>query len=183
MIGNGSAEFEGVFVSKSVTQMDERGKFVKLGSIPHFNKSLTSVALSFNPTVGTVRGIHFQIEPFSEEKSVSCIQGSVYDVIVDIRPKSKTFGEWRAYELTAENGLELFLPKGIAHGFQTLLPDSVVHYALSNIHSPEHAFAINPFGDLKILWPTEVSFVSERDLSGTTFSIAAQKYADTLQNI
>ncbi len=182
MISTNSSEIDGVVLSKSQIQVDFRGKFVKLESHTNFCNSLTTIALSMNPRVGTVRGMHFQTEPYSEEKSVSCIQGAIYDVVIDIRPNSKTFGQWRTYELTEENGLELHLPKGVAHGFQTLSPDSIVHYVLTNSYSSDHSFAINPFGDLQILWPLEVSVVSERDSLGMSFQLAAQKYADSLGN-
>jgi dTDP-4-dehydrorhamnose 3,5-epimerase len=181
--GNRVTDIEGVIVSKSERHIDNRGTFLRLSSSSNFGDSLTTVALSFNPNVGTVRGIHIQNEPYSEEKSISCVQGSIFDVLVDLRPNSKTFGKWSSYELTAENGIELYLPKGIAHGFQTLSPGSIVHYALTKNFSLEHSIAINPFGDLQILWPTEVSFVSERDLSGISFSMAAQKYAVSLRSI
>lgn len=182
MISPNSSEIDGVVLSNSEIQTDYRGKFVRLESHTNFGNSLTTIALSMNPRVGTVRGMHLQTEPYSEEKSVSCIQGAIYDVVIDTRPNSKTFGQWNAYELTEENGLELYIPKGIAHGFQTLSPHSIVHYVLTNRYSSDHSIAINPFGDPNILWPLEVSHVSERDASGMSFQLAAQKYADSLGN-
>ena len=181
VIGNRASEIDGVVVSKFESMDDERGKFVKLSQFAHFQGSLSTAALSFNPNVGTVRGIHFQVEPFSEEKLVSCVQGSIFDAVVDLRPSSKTFGMWCSYELTADNGIQLFIPKGVAHGFQTLLPNSIIHYVLSGSHAPQHSFAINPFGDLKIAWPTKVSSVSKGDLSGLSFSLAARQFAESLK--
>jgi dTDP-4-dehydrorhamnose 3,5-epimerase len=125
--------------------------------------------------------MHFQIEPFAEEKLITCIQGSIFDVIVDLRPHSLTYGKWASFELSATNSLQLYLPKGVAHGFQTLVPDSIVHYCLSSTYSRESSFAINPFGDLEIPWPIKKSIFSERDASGLSLSEAGQKYSLSLE--
>ena len=102
---------------------------------------------------------------------------------VDLRPNSETFGMWASFELSAKNALQLYLPKGIAHGFQTLEPNSIVHYTLSSSYSPEFSFAIDPFGDLGIDWPVEVKSISERDIVGISLSAAGKKYTDSLKSI
>jgi dTDP-4-dehydrorhamnose 3,5-epimerase len=159
---------------------DARGTFLKFSPVQELDGELDSVALSFNPAPGTIRGLHFQVEPFSEEKLVSCVQGSVFDVIVDLRPNSKTLGEWNSIELSPESGLQIYLPKGVAHGFQTLKPDSTVHYIITSNYSKESSYAINPFGDLNIHWPLKEAIVSKRDLDGLSIASAKQKYSDSL---
>lgn len=175
-------EIEGVRISKVHSQSDNRGIFIKFHPLAELEKPLDSVALSFNPNLGTVRGLHFQVEPFAEEKLVACVQGSIYDVIVDLRPGSKTFGKWTSFELSAENMLQAYLPRGLAHGFQTLRPNSVVHYSLSSNYSPSYSYAIDPFGDLDIDWPLETFAVSEKDSHGITVAVASEKYERSLSS-
>ena len=182
MVANRVSIIDGVRITQFKSTSDIRGTFIKLHPLSELGNSLDSVALSFNPNPGTIRGLHFQVEPFAEEKLVSCVQGSVFDVIVDLRPSSQTFGKWTSFELSATNALQAYLPKGIAHGFQTLMPNSIIHYSLSSAYAPEYSFSIDPFGDLGIEWPIEVHLVSERDAGGISLSSAGQKYADSIKN-
>ena len=175
-------EIEGVRVTKSISASDSRGTFIKVHPFREFEHSLNSVAISVNPRLGTIRGMHFQIEPFAEEKIISCIQGSIFDVIVDIRPQSKTFGKWATFELSTKNRVQAYLPKGIAHGFQTLQPDTIIQYCLSASYSPESAYSIDPFGELKINWPMKDFIISEKDANGISLSTAAYKYAQALKS-
>lgn len=176
-------EIEGVRITQVISVTDARGNFVKFHPSKDFQNSLDSIAFSLNPNVGTLRGMHFQIEPFTEEKLITCPQGVIFDVVVDLRPNSETFGKWTSFELSATNAIQIYLPKGIAHGFQTLEPNSIVHYTLSSPYSSDFSFAINPFGDLKIDWPIEVHSISERDLGGISFSTAGELYADSLKSL
>jgi dTDP-4-dehydrorhamnose 3,5-epimerase len=180
MSTNRVSKIDGVRITQYKSTSDIRGTFIKLNPLSELGNSLDSVALSFNPNPGTLRGLHFQVEPFAEEKLVSCVQGSVFDVIVDLRPGSLTFGKWTSIELSAENALQSFLPKGIAHGFQTLLPNSIVHYGLSVSHSLVSSYTIDPLGDLDIDWPMNVVSISEKDARGISLTSAAQKYAESL---
>lgn len=175
-------EIEGVRITHVKSVSDLRGTFIKFHPVQEFENSLDSVAISTNPNLGTIRGLHFQVEPFSEEKLITCVQGSIFDVIVDLRPHSKTFGKWTAFELSAENTLQAYLPKGLAHGFQTLIPNSIVHYCLTSNYSPESSYSIDPFGDLDIDWPIRDFSISEKDASGISFSIAIQKYSESLKS-
>jgi len=175
-------EIEGVRVTESKSSSDSRGTFIKIQPSLEFTDGLDSVATSINPKVGTIRGLHFQIPPCAEEKIITCIQGSVFDVIVDIRPESKTFGKFATFELNAINGIQVYLPIGIAHGFQTLQPETIIHYCLSAAYSPEFAYSIDPFGELAINWPLKDFLVSEKDASGLSFSIAADKYAQAFES-
>jgi dTDP-4-dehydrorhamnose 3,5-epimerase len=174
------AKIDGVRISEIQSASDHRGLFLKFQPKSEITNSLDSVALSFNPNSGTLRGLHFQVEPFAEEKLVTCIQGSIFDVIVDLRPSSKTFGKWTSYELNEDNFLQVYLPKGIAHGFQTLSPNTIVHYCLSSRYDASSSFAIDPFGELNVSWPIKTDYVSERDKSGLTFTNAAEKYSQSI---
>jgi dTDP-4-dehydrorhamnose 3,5-epimerase len=174
------AQIDGVRIIHAKSVTDARGAFIKFHPLQELDNSLDSVALSINPIPGTVRGLHFQVEPFAEEKLVACVQGSIFDVIVDLRPSSKTFGKWTSFELSAVNGLQAYLPKGIAHGFQTLVPDSIIHYGLSASYSAKSSYSIDPFGDLGIAWPLKEFSISEKDARGVSLSFAAQKYTESL---
>jgi dTDP-4-dehydrorhamnose 3,5-epimerase len=174
-------EIDGVRISQIQSVSDNRGSFFKFRPESEIEGLLDSVALSFNPNIGTVRGLHFQIEPFTEEKLVSCVQGSIFDVIVDLRPRSRTFGKWTSFDLNEDNLCQVYLPKGIAHGFQTLTKNSIVHYCLSNKYEPNFSYGIDPFGDLNISWPIRADYVSEKDKRGLTFSNAAEKYASSIR--
>ena len=183
MLSRKAPKIDGVRVTKVTSATDARGSFVKFHPSQEFEDSLDSIAFSVNLNVGTIRGMHFQVEPFAEEKLVTCAQGRIFDVAVDLRPNSETFGMWTSFELSATNALQLYLPKGIAHGFQTLEPNSIVHYALSSSYSPEFSFAIDPLGELGIDWPIEVKSISERDRGGISLSAAGKIYADSLKSL
>ena len=182
MMTNEDFEFEGVKLTMANYATDDRGKFLKFHPTQELHAPLDSVAVSINPDVATVRGLHFQVEPYAEEKLISCIQGSIFDVIVDLRPNSKTFGRWTSFELSSTNHLQIYLPKGFAHGFQTLEPDSIVLYSLGASYSPDSSYSINPFGDLRIQWPLETKAISDKDEKGISFQYGAQKYADSIED-
>lgn len=171
---------EGIEIIPLNFSLDNRGTFVKLHPMRFFSGALDSIAFSHNPILGTIRGLHFQTEPFAEEKLVTCIQGSIFDVAVDLRPNSKTFGKWTSYNLNSENHLQVYLPKGIAHGFQTLQSNTIVHYGISAQYNPDSSFSINPLGELGINWPFPEILVSQQDSQGLSVSSASQKYKDSL---
>lgn len=172
----------GIRVFNLNSNTDFRGNFVKIQPFENYLTSLDSIAISTNPSIGTIRGLHFQVEPFAEEKLVTCIQGAVFDAVVDIRPGSATFGKWASLELSDKNRVQLYLPKGIAHGFQTLTSDSIVHYCLSATHSAASSYSINPLGELGINWPINDHVVSDKDKNGLDLMLAAQKYGASLKN-
>ena len=174
------AEIEGVKLIQAIYANDSRGDFFKFHPDNFLFEKLTTVAVSINPKAGTIRGIHLQVEPFAEEKIISCIQGSTFEVIVDIRPYSRSFGKVATFELSQKNAKQVYLPKGIAHGFQTLLPDTIVHYFLTSQYSTESSYSIDPFGDLNIDWPISEFLISEKDTKGVSLEYAAQKYAESL---
>lgn len=175
-------DFEGVLLSQSDSHSDNRGTFTKIFPKKLLREQLNSVAISINPIIGTIRGLHFQIEPLAEEKIVSCLAGAIFDVIVDIRPNSKTFGMWTSFELSSSNGINAFLPKGIAHGFQVLEANTIVHYCLTSSYSPEAAITINPLSDFGIEWPISEFIISEKDASGITVAAAALAYSTAIMD-
>jgi len=92
---------------------------------------------SFSSEAGTLRGIHFQAPPFAQAKLVRCLRGAILDVLVDLRRASPTFGEWRSVELTADNGLQLFIPRGYGHAFLTLEPACEIAYKVDGFYNPD----------------------------------------------
>lgn len=150
---------------------DERGFFARIFCRHEFeehglNPDLSQCNISFNKQRGTLRGMHYQIAPYAEVKLVRCTAGAIFDVIIDLRPDSPTFKQWFTQELTHENRLQIYIPEGFAHGFQTLADNSEVFYQHSVFHSPDHERGLR-FDDpsFKIKWPLDVSSISERDLS------------------
>lgn len=148
---------------------DERGWFVRyyckntFAEIGHI-KEWVQMNHSVSYQNGTVRGMHFQIEPYREIKMVRCIAGSVFDVIIDIRKDSETFLQWFGVELSAENKRMLYIPEGFAHGFQCLTDDCELLYHHSEFYQPVAEAGIRYDDPLvAIQWPLPVSVLSERD--------------------
>ncbi len=126
--------------------------------------------ISFNKIKGTLRGMHYQAEPYGEVKVVSCFQGKIYDVIIDLRPDSNTYCKWISVTLSSDNGKLLYIPKGFAHGFQTLEDNTMVHYQMGEFYKPEYARGVR-WNDPRfaIKWPLNVEIVSEKDGSYQDF--------------
>ena len=139
--------------------IDHRGFFAEIYSRRKYSDLGIDVDFvqdnhSLSRDVGTLRGLHFQAPPHAQAKLVRCGRGALFDVAVDIRRGSPTYGEWKAYELTAENGEQLYIPVGFAHGFVTLEPDSEIVYKCSDYYAPETEGAIlwsDPY--IGIDWP------------------------------
>jgi dTDP-4-dehydrorhamnose 3,5-epimerase len=143
MIVNNTS-IEGVFVLELERFQDERGFFANAWS----EKELDALGVesrfvegnvSFNNRRGTLRGMHYQVEPYGQAKLVRCTRGSIYDVGVDLREDSETFKQWVGVELSAENRLMLYLPGDFAHGYLSLEDNTEVHYQVTGIYSPESA--------------------------------------------
>ena len=149
---------------------DERGFLARGYSEEEYaalgiSRPLLEALISFNIRRHTVRGMHFQRAPRAQAKLVRCTAGAIYDVIIDLRPGSETFGRWDAVELTAESRRMLYVPEGFAHGYQTLADATEVFYLASDVYAPECAGVVRwddpAFG---IEWPaTEGVTVNERD--------------------
>jgi len=148
---------------------DDRGFFARSFCRQEFeahglDPDIAQCNISFNRHRGTLRGLHYQAEPHAEAKLVRCTQGAVWDVIVDLRPGSPSFRRWHAVELSAANRLALYVPKGFAHGFQTLADNSEVLYLMSQFYRPDAARGLR-WNDptLAIKWPLADPQVSDRD--------------------
>jgi len=159
----------GVFVVDVDPLVDERGLFARTFSADQFaaagvDPTVTQCSASFNRVAATLRGMHFQQAPYGETKLVRCTRGRVFDVCVDARLGSSTWGEWLAEELDPSTRRALVLPPGVAHGFLTLEADSEVLYQIS---VPFRAEATTGFRwddpDVGIDWPLEPAVMSERD--------------------
>ncbi|MBY6016076.1 dTDP-4-dehydrorhamnose 3,5-epimerase [Qipengyuania gaetbuli] len=127
---------------------------------------------SLSDKVGTVRGLHFQKPPAAQAKLVRCGRGAIFDVAVDIRVGSPTYGKWVGYELSADNGLQLFIPAGFAHGFMTLKPGSEIVYKCSDYYAPETEGSVRwDDPDLGIEWPdVDNPVLSEKDAEAPSLS-------------
>lgn len=132
------------------------------------------VLLSYNFSKGTVRGLHVQMPPRTEVKIVSCVLGSIFDVVLDLRTHSPTYGLVNTFILDSTLHQQLWVPKGVAHGYQTLTGESVVHYVIKGSYSPIHSLTINPLIQESIKWPLEVSAISENDLQGISLKAAEE---------
>ena len=155
---------------------DERGFFAEIFNRRNFEKhqlgfSVAQTNVSFNKKRGTIRGMHFQIAPVEEIKLVQCIRGAIFDVIVDIRHDSPTYCKWIGFELTEQNREQLYVPKGFAHGYETLKDDSEVLYMVSEFYDPKSARGVRwnepMFG---IRWPiTKEIIINARDANYPNF--------------
>jgi dTDP-4-dehydrorhamnose 3,5-epimerase len=159
----------GVWVLEPEKSVDERGFFARVWSADAFEarglcSSWVQSSISFNTKAGTLRGMHFQVAPHEEDKLVSCTAGAVFDVVVDLRADSPTYRDWFSIELTARDNATLYVPGGLAHGFLTLVDESMVEYHMSEPFHPEVARGVR-FDDpaFAIRWPAEPSVISERD--------------------
>jgi dTDP-4-dehydrorhamnose 3,5-epimerase len=159
----------GAFIVEIEPHRDERGSFARTFCRREFQEGglpteFVQCSLSTNRARGTLRGMHWQGEPAPEGKLVRCTRGAVYDVIIDLRPRSPTYLQWLAVELTCENALAVFVPAGFAHGYQTLVPESDVFYQMTEFYQPDLQRGVRwndpAFG---IDWPIPVPILSPRD--------------------
>ena len=155
---------------------DSRGLFARSWCKREFeshnlDSKLVQCNISFNIKKGTLRGMHYQIEPFEEAKLVRCTRGAIFDVIIDLRAGSPTFKDWFAVELTDENRKMLYIPERFAHGFQTLKDNTEVFYQMSECHSSEHSRGIR-YNDpsFSIWWPEDRRIISKKDQQYPDFS-------------
>jgi dTDP-4-dehydrorhamnose 3,5-epimerase len=153
---------------------DSRGEWRRVSDLANFETStdgssrvIKQVSVSINRLAGTLRGLHFLDASQGEFKNVSCVRGSVLDVIVDLRKSSTTFGHVMKVELNAQSTTSsVIIPPGCAHGFQTLQDDTILTYAMTAEYSKDFDFGINPLDpELAIIWPLDISDVSPRDLA------------------
>jgi dTDP-4-dehydrorhamnose 3,5-epimerase len=175
----------GVWVVEAERLGDERGWFARTFDSEEFSSrgmdpAVVQCNASFNARRGTLRGMHYQAEPHGEPKLVRCVRGAIFDVAVDLRPDSSTYCGWHGEQLSAENGRALYVPAGLAHGFQTLTDDCEVLYQMGYRYVPEAARGVRwddpAFG---IEWPTvgeRTVGISDRD--ARTISDRDRSYPD-----
>jgi len=167
----------GAFVIELDLLEDERGHFARTFDAQEFERhgldpAVAQCNTSFNARAGTLRGMHYQADPHGEPKLVRCTRGAIFDVVVDLRPGSPTLGDWYGAELSPENERMLYIPAGLAHGFQTLVDGSEVSYQMGHEYVQSHAKGVRwndpAFG---IEWPdADQRTISDRDDSFEDFA-------------
>lgn len=164
-----SLSIKGAYIIHLNPFQDQRGLFERLFCQEHlkeigFNEQLKQVNFSHSVKKNTIRGLHYQRAPFSEIKIIRCIEGAFFDVIVDVRKNSPTFLQYFSIKLTPDVHQMLFIPKGCAHGFQTLSNDAKMIYFHTENYSPESEAGLH-YADpiLGIEWPNKPSHISEKD--------------------
>ena len=173
-------ELPGAFLVELERLEDERGFFARTFCQHEFAEhgletEIVQANTAFNRSAGTLRGMHYQAAPHEEAKLVRCTRGAVYDVIIDLRPESPAFTRWLAVELTAENDAMLYVPKGVAHGYQTLVDDTETSYLMSELYEPSAGRGVRwddpAFG---IEWPEVAErTINDRDRSWPDFRPAS----------
>lgn len=154
-------KLKGAYIIELEKLEDQRGFFARTWCKDEYRRmeldaNLVQCNISFNKKRGTLRGMHYQSNPYEETKLVRCTRGSIYDVIIDIRPKSITFKQWFAIELSASNRKMLYIPKGFAHGFQTLEDETEVFYQMSEYYHAQNAKGLRwNSPQIGIKWPLE----------------------------
>jgi dTDP-4-dehydrorhamnose 3,5-epimerase len=162
-------ELAGAFIIDVEYVADVRGGFARTFCRDEFAAAgvpatFVQSATSFNAKAGTLRGLHFQLPPFSQAKLVRATAGAIYDVVVDLRPESPTCGQHLGVELSAQNRRMLFIPKQFAHGFLTLTDAAEIEYQFDEMYAPGTEGGINyGYPDLDIAWPRRVEVIADRD--------------------
>lgn len=154
---------------------DERGFFARTFCAYEFGRrglvtEFVQHSVSFNHRRGTLRGLHYQAASHAETKLVRCTAGAAFDVTIDLRRNSPSFGRWHAETISAENGMQIYIPVGCAHGFQTLMDATALAYAITPAHVPEAGQGIafdDP--DLAIDWPLAAMIISDADRARPSF--------------
>ena len=165
----------GAYILENQIFRDERGNFTCLYIEEDFiRKNLNTKWPQINSSISfkkrTLRGLHFQYPPYSQIKLIRVIQGSIFDVIVDIRPESRTFGKYFSYHLKDNDNRMLYISKGFAHGFMTLEDNTKIIYNVSESYNPDHEETIIWNDDyLNITWPESPLILSSKDLNGKKF--------------
>jgi dTDP-4-dehydrorhamnose 3,5-epimerase len=170
-------KLKGVFSIYPEKISDERGFFARVWSLHEFAQkglinTIVESNVSFNDTRGTLRGMHYQEKPFAQAKVVRCTRGSIFDVVIDLRDGSPTFKQWIAVELSEFNHISLYIPAGLAHGFQTLEDNSEVFYQMSEVYAPDYARGVR-WNDpaFSIKWPPAERKINHRDQTYPDFAL------------
>lgn len=165
------SDIEGVFEVEIAKHEDSRGFFARAFCQKEFNKNDISFQpvqanIGYSKYKNTLRGLHYQRAPHAEQKFIRCIKGKIYDVVLDLRPASSTYKQWKGTELSAEKNTMLFVPEGCAHGYQTLEDDSEIFYMVSAFYAPEAEYGIrwdDPAFDIEWKEPVSELIISDKD--------------------
>ncbi len=163
--------FSGAYLISQETRVDDRGTFARMFCANEFrarglNTIWVQMNRSANVKAGTLRGLHFQYPPAADIKMITCLQGAIFDVLVDVRRSSVTRGQWLSIELSEVTKKALYIPEGCAHGFQTLAANTEILYLHSASYCPEHEEGINHADtQMNIEWPKSIEAISVRDLN------------------
>jgi len=166
-----ATEVAGAWLVHPSPHEDDRGRFMRAWCAREFAEQAidfipVQANLAFSSKKGTIRGMHYQIAPALEAKLVRCTRGAIFDVVVDIRPGSPTYGAWDGVDLSADNGRMLFVPEGCAHGCQALEDGSEIYYMASACFAPEFARGVRHDDPVfAIQWPLPVTAISQQDRS------------------
>lgn len=167
-------DLKGCYILEIEKILDHRGFFARVWDKDMFKKNhltenLIQSGISFNKKKYTIRGMHYQSKPFEEVKVVRCTRGKIFDVIIDLRTNSSTFKKWISVELSEDNHQMIYIPTGMAHGFQTLEDNTEVFYQISQYYNPEYSKGVRwDDPEFSINWPNKSPILSEKD----------SKYAD-----
>jgi dTDP-4-dehydrorhamnose 3,5-epimerase len=163
------SKISGVYLIDLDKFEDERGFVAYAWNAQEFiaqglDAKFVEMIVSYNFRKGTLRGMHYQSQPYAQTKLVHCTRGAIFDVAIDLRPESPTFKQWDAAELTGQNRRMFYIPEGCAHGFQTLEDNTEVFYQMSNEYAPAHAGGVR-WDDpaFKIEWPEDSRTIIARD--------------------
>jgi len=166
-----ACKIPGAWVIDPTPHLDDRGRFMRAWCAREFGQNAIDFApvqsnMGLSLRKGTIRGLHYQVAPALEAKLVRCTRGAIFDVCVDLRPDSPTFGTWFGVDLTAENGRMLLVPEGCAHGCQSTEDNTEIYYMASAYFSPGDARGVR-YDDpaIAIEWPLPASMISEQDRS------------------
>ncbi len=165
------SKIKGVKLIKPEPYKDNRGIFRRIFCNNEFKKNNLSPNvkqsnISENKFKYTLRGFHYQISPYSEDKTLTCIKGSIYDIVVDLRPNSKTYLKWCFYKIDEKNKFLIHIPKGCANAFLTLEKNTIVQYNSSQFYKPSHEKGVRYNDPLfKFKWPYKPKIISIKDLS------------------
>lgn len=160
---------KGVYLIKPNIYKDQRGLFRRHFCETEFykhklEKKVKQANVSINYKKGTLRGFHYQKKPFQEDKTMSCLKGEIYDIILDLRKKSKTYGKWLSFRLSEKNKYSVHIPKGCANAFLTLKNNTIVHYYCSELYNPRYEGLINYRDPIfKFKWPIKIKSISKKD--------------------
>lgn len=174
--------FEGVYLIEPQLHKDNRGYFMESYNKLQFEQhGILNTFIQDNQSLsidaGTIRGLHYQLAPFEQSKLVRVLNGEIFEVLIDLRKNSPTYKKWGSFHISAQNKKQLMIPKGFAHGFCTLVPNTEVLYKVDNYYSPKYDRGIlwdDP--ELNIEWPVDKPILSEKDKNHPTFKEAEKEF-------